>query len=82
MTSGTFNRVAPSDRVWENSNSPPHDTKGADAMQPNRLYFGDCLEIMKDAAVNAGQFHKWPVLQIYTVEDYFAERKPDLPLAA
>ena len=51
-------------------------------MQPNRLYFGDCLEIMKDAAVNAGQFHKWPVLQIYTVEDYFAERKPDLPLAA
>ena len=37
---------------------------------------------MKDAAVNTGKFKKWPVLQIYTVEDYFAERKPDLPLAA
>ena len=37
---------------------------------------------MKDAAVNAGRFQKWPVLQIYTVEDYFAERKPDLPLDA
>ena len=37
---------------------------------------------MKNAAVNAGRFQKWPVLQIYTVEDYFAERKPDLPLAA
>ena len=37
---------------------------------------------MRDAAVNAGRFQKWPVLQIYTVEDYFAERKPDLPLAA
>ena len=37
---------------------------------------------MRDAAVNAGRFQQWPVLQIYTVEDYFAERKPDLPLAA
>ena len=37
---------------------------------------------MRDAAVNAGRFKKWPVLQIYTVEDYFAERKPDLPIAA
>ena len=37
---------------------------------------------MKNAAVNTGRFQKWPVLQIYTVEDYFAERKPDLPLAA
>lgn len=37
---------------------------------------------MRDAAVNAGRFQNWPVLQIYTVQDYFAERKPDLPLAA
>ncbi len=37
---------------------------------------------MKNAAVNAGRFQKWPVLQIYTVEAYFAELKPDLPLAA
>ena len=37
---------------------------------------------MKDAAVAAVRFQKWPVLQIYTAEDYFAERKPNLPLAA
>lgn len=37
---------------------------------------------MRDAAANAGRFQKWPVLQIYTVQDYFSERKPDLPLAA
>ena len=37
---------------------------------------------MKDAAVNAGRFQKWPVLQIYTVKNYLAKRKPDLPLAA
>lgn len=37
---------------------------------------------MRDAAVNAGRFQKWSVLQIYTVEVYFAERKPDLPLTA
>lgn len=37
---------------------------------------------MRDAAVNTGRFQKWPVIQIYTVEDYFAGRKPDLPLAA
>ncbi len=37
---------------------------------------------MRNAAVNAGRFQdRWPVLQIYTVEDYFAGRLPDLPLA-
>lgn len=36
---------------------------------------------MRDAAVNAGRFQQWPVLQIYTVEDYFAERTPNLPIA-
>ena len=37
---------------------------------------------MRNAAVNAGQYlDKWPVIQIYTIEDYFAGRLPDLPLA-
>lgn len=35
---------------------------------------------MRDAAASAGRFQEWPVLQIYTVEDYFAGRAPDLPL--
>ena len=37
---------------------------------------------IKNAAVNAGRYmDRWPVLQIYTIEDYFAGRLPDLPLA-
>lgn len=37
---------------------------------------------MRNAAVNAGMFlDKWPAIQIYTIEDYFAGRLPDLPLA-
>lgn len=37
---------------------------------------------MRDAAVNAGKYlDKWPVIQIYTIEDYFAGRLPDLPMA-
>ena len=37
---------------------------------------------MRNAAVNSGQFlDQWPVIQIYTVEDYFDRRLPDLPLA-
>ncbi len=37
---------------------------------------------MKNAAVNSGKYlEKWPVIQIYTIEDYFAGRIPDLPLA-
>lgn len=37
---------------------------------------------MRNAAVNAGKYlDKWPVIQIYTIEDYFAGRLPDLPLA-
>ena len=36
---------------------------------------------MRNAAVNAGKFQdRWPRLQIYTVEDYFADKLPDLPL--
>ena len=36
---------------------------------------------MRDAAASAGRFQEWPVLQIYTVEDYFSGRLPDLPLS-
>ena len=37
---------------------------------------------IKNAAANAGRYmDRWPVLQIYTIEDYFAGRLPDLPLA-
>ena len=37
---------------------------------------------MRDAAASAGRFMEVPALQIYTVEDYFADRRPRLPLAA
>ena len=37
---------------------------------------------MRDAAANAGMcLDRWPAMQIYTIEDYFAGRLPDLPLA-
>ena len=37
---------------------------------------------MRNAAVNTGRFlDKWPVIQIYTIEDYFDKRLPALPLA-
>ena len=36
---------------------------------------------MRNAAVNAHKYlDKWPVIQIYTIEDYFAGILPDLPL--
>ena len=37
---------------------------------------------MRNAAVHAGKFMNTPVVQIYTVEDYFEGRKPKLPVAA
>ena len=37
---------------------------------------------MRDAAVNTGKFMSTPVVQIYTVEDYFEGRRPALPVAA
>lgn len=37
---------------------------------------------MREAAANAGRFQEWSRVQIYTVEDYFAGRRPDLPLGA
>ena len=45
--------------------------------------FGDRVtNRMRDAAVNTGKFMSAPVVQIYTVEDYFEGRKPALPVAA
>ena len=37
---------------------------------------------MRNAAVGAGLFMETPVVQIYTVEDYFEGRKPRLPVTA
>lgn len=37
---------------------------------------------MRNAAVNTGKFlDRWPVIQLYTIEDYFDGRLPDLPLS-
>ena len=36
---------------------------------------------MKDAAVSCGRFMESPVVQIYTVEDYFTGKQPRLPIA-
>ena len=37
---------------------------------------------MRNAAANAGRYlDTWPLIQIYTIEDYFAGRLPKLPLA-
>ena len=37
---------------------------------------------MRDAAASAGRFMQAPVIQIYTVEDYFNGRVPVMPRAA
>ncbi len=37
---------------------------------------------MREAAANTGRFREWPRVQIYTVEDYFAGRQPNLPLGS
>ena len=37
---------------------------------------------MRDAAANAGRFMGTPVIQIYTIEDYFNKRAPKFPRAA
>ena len=37
---------------------------------------------MRDAAASAGRFMDAPIVQIYTVEDFFEGRKPDMPKAA
>ncbi len=37
---------------------------------------------MRNAAANTGKYRdQWPLIQIYTIEDYFAGRLPDLPIA-
>lgn len=38
---------------------------------------------MRNAAANFGKHDgRWPVIQIFTIEDYFAGRVPDLPIAS
>ena len=37
---------------------------------------------MRDAAVSTGRFMETPIVQIYTVEDYFKGIRPALPIAA
>ena len=37
---------------------------------------------MRDAAASAGRFMGAPTIQIYTIEDYFEGRKPEMPKAA
>ena len=37
---------------------------------------------MRNAAVSAGRFMDVPRVQIYTVEDYFENRRPEMPKAA
>lgn len=37
---------------------------------------------MRDAAASAGRFMNVPVIQIYTVEDYFEGRRPRMPVPA
>ena len=37
---------------------------------------------MRDAAANTGLFMQTPVVQLYTVEDYFEGRKPAMPVTA
>ena len=37
---------------------------------------------MKDAAASTGRFMDVPRVQIYTIEDYFANRRPKMPIAA
>ena len=37
---------------------------------------------MRTAAASAGQFMNVPTVQIYTIEDYFADKRPKLPISA
>ena len=37
---------------------------------------------MRDAAASAGRFMQAPIIQIYTIEDYFNGRVPTLPKVA
>ena len=37
---------------------------------------------MRNAGANTGRFMDYPVIRIYTIEDYFEGHKPELPLVA
>ena len=43
---------------------------------------GNVTNGMRDAAAGAGRFMEAPIVQIYTVEDYFQRRVPSLPKTA
>ena len=43
---------------------------------------GRVTSAMRDAAASAGRFMEVPRVQIYTIEDYFEDRKPLMPKAA
>ena len=43
---------------------------------------GRVTSAMRDAAASAGRFMEVPRVQIYTIEDYFEDRKPVMPKAA
>ena len=45
-------------------------------------FVGRVTSAMRDAAASAGRFMEVPRVQIYTVEDYFEDRKPSMPKAA
>ena len=43
---------------------------------------GRVTQNMRDAAASTGRFMDTQIVQIYTVEDYFANRRPKMPIAA
>ena len=43
---------------------------------------GRVTDGMRNAAASTGRFMNTPVVQIYTIEDFFAGRKPKMPIAA
>ena len=76
-------------QVKAGSTSPSHVQAFNEARRQARAELGvlTCFEDrvtsgMRNAAVNAGKYlDAWPVIQIYTIEDFFAGRLPALPIA-
>ncbi|MCY4538114.1 MAG: DNA methyltransferase [Chloroflexi bacterium] len=76
-------------QVKAGSTNPSHVQAFNEARRQARAELGVfiCFEDkvtggMRNAAVNANKYlDKWPVIQIYTIEDYFAGRLPNLPMA-
>lgn len=84
---GVFVDVA--SQVKAGNTSPSHVQAFNEARRQAQAELGVFLcfekkvtEGMRNAAANAGKFmDKWPVIQIYTIEDFFAGRIPNLPMA-